>query len=66
MGDILDVVRIDEPVRGVVAQTLEGEIVGTITQSIALLRRCLGEGVLYEAEITRITGGSVSVTVRQR
>lgn len=66
VGDLLDVVAIEEPVRGVVAQTLDGEVVGAVTRDIRFLRGCLNEGCGYEADVLRIAGGSVSVLIRGR
>jgi hypothetical protein len=65
-GDLLDVVKIDSPVRGVVANVLTGETVGAITRDIVRLRRCIDNGNEYEAEVIRMSGGSVTVTVRPR
>ena len=65
-SQLLDVVKIDDPIRGVVAQTIDGQIVGAITRDIAGLRRCIDRGVLYEAEVIRVTGGSVTVEVRNQ
>lgn len=65
-SQLLDVVKIDNPIRGVVARTIDGEIVGAITRDIAGLRRCIDRGVLYEAEVIRVTGGSVTVEVRNQ
>ena len=66
-GDLLDVVKFDDaPTRGVIATLLSGERVGAITRDIALLRRCIDRGVEYEAEVVRVTGGSVLVDVHRR
>lgn len=65
-GDLLLLEKIDDPIRGVVAITLDGAIVGAITKDIVRLRRCLDEGAEYEAEVVRISGGSVVVDVAKR
>lgn len=65
VGDLLDVRSIDEPVRGVIFVTLDGSRAGALTREIATMRRCLSEGVPYEAEVLRVLGGSVNVLVRQ-
>ena len=66
VGDLLDVVSVESPIRGVGAFTLGGDFVGAITKEIVALRECLARGVLYEAEVIEINGGAVSTTVRQR
>lgn len=66
VGDLLDVLSIETPVRGVGAYTLGGDFAGAITKDILRLRECLGNGVLYEAEVLEINGGAVVTTVRQR
>ncbi|MBN9239934.1 MAG: hypothetical protein J0J03_09685 [Leifsonia sp.] len=65
LGELLDVVAIDTP-RAVIATLLSGETVGAITRDIARLRRCLADGVEYEAVVVDIAGGSVTVDVHQR
>jgi hypothetical protein len=62
--ELLDVLKVDTPIRGVVATLLTGEIVGAITQNILALRKCLDDGVAYEAEVVRIVGGAITVIVR--
>lgn len=66
VSELLDVIKIDEPIRGVVAQTIDGQLVGAITRDIAGLRRCIERGVPYEAEVLAIRGGSVTVEVRNQ
>lgn len=65
VGDLLDVVSVESPVRGVVARTLDGEVVGALTRDILHLRNCMAEGWTYEAEVLRLAGGSVSVAIRE-
>ncbi len=65
-AELLDIVPIDTPIRGVVAQRLTGEYVGAVTRDIARLRRCIENGEAYEAEVRRVVGGSVSIIVRRR
>ncbi len=64
VDELLDVVAVEEPARGVVAQTLDGQYVGAIVRDILRLRRCIAEGATYEADVVRIAGGSVTVIVR--
>jgi hypothetical protein len=66
LNELLDIIKIDDPIRGVVAQTLDGMLVGAVTRDIAALRRCIEQGVLYEAEVLEIRGGSVTVEVRNQ
>jgi hypothetical protein len=65
LGEILDLVRIDQPVRGVLAKRLDGVTVGAVIRELVRLRECIARGVLYEAEVVSITGGAVTVDVRQ-
>lgn len=64
VDELLDIVAVEEPARGVVAQTLDGHYVGAIVRDILRLRRCIAEGATYEADVVRIAGGSVTVIVR--
>lgn len=64
-GELLDVIAIEAP-RAVVVTLLTGEIVGAITRDIARLRRCIADGVQYEAVVMEIAGGSVTVDIHQR
>jgi hypothetical protein len=64
--ELLDIEKIDYPVRGVEARRLSGEPVGAITRDIALLRRCIDGGAVYEAEVVELSGGSVTIAVRRR
>jgi hypothetical protein len=66
VGELLDLVKVDQPIRGVVAERYTGDMVGAITRDIALLRRCIDDGVTYEAEVRQVVGGSVTVEVRSR
>lgn len=63
-GDLLDVVAVDSPTRGVHAQTVQGTYVAALTRDIPRLRRCIAGGNLYEADVVRVAGGSVTVVVR--
>lgn len=63
-NDLLDIRAVDDPVRGVVAETLDGKLVGAVTRDILHLRSCMAEGWAYEAEVLRVLGGSVSVLIR--
>lgn len=65
-GDVLDVLRIDDPVRGVGAFTADGVLVGAVTREILALRRCLSEGILYIGEVRSVNGGAVTIVIRQR
>ncbi|SIS10883.1 hypothetical protein [Microbacterium sp. RURRCA19A] len=65
-SEILDVVSVEEPIRGVVAVVINGPTVGAITQQIIALRRCIELGNQYEAEVLHREGGSVRVQVRPR
>lgn len=64
IDQLLDIVSVDEPARGVIARTLEGDYVGAIVRDIVRLRRCIADGSTYEADVLRIAGGSVTVLVR--
>lgn len=64
VGEIVDIVSVETPIRGIVARVIDGLDIGAITRDILLLRRCIEEGTTYEAEIVRINGGSVTVAVR--
>lgn len=65
IGELLDVVAVEDPARGVAAFTLTGERVGAVTRDILRLRHCMeDEGSQYEAEVLQMMGGSVSVEVR--
>lgn len=66
VGDLLDVISVESPIRGVSVYTLRGDFVGAITKDILKLRECLASGVLYEAEVIELNGGAVVTTVRQR
>ncbi|OBA85564.1 hypothetical protein A5642_23975 [Mycolicibacterium mucogenicum] len=65
-GELLNIEKIDAPVRGVVATLLTGEQVGAISRDIVRLRECIDAGHEYEAEVLRVSGGSVTVSVRPR
>ena len=65
-GELLNIEKIDAPVRGVVATLLTGEQVGAISRDIVRLRECIDAGPDYEAEVLRVSGGSVTVSVRPR
>ena len=65
-GELLNIEKIDTPVRGVVATLLTGERVGAISRDIARLRRCIDAGHEYEGEVLRVSGGSVTVDIRSR
>lgn len=65
-GDLLDVVAVEDPIRGVIARTLTGELVGAVTRDIVRLRTCMGRGFEFEAEVLRLAGGSVTIIVRPR
>ncbi|WIB67438.1 hypothetical protein DEI93_16030 [Curtobacterium sp. MCBD17_035] len=65
-GEILDIEKIDDPIRGVIAVRYTGETCGALTRDIALLRKCIDGGIEYEAEVQRLVGGSVTVEVRVR
>ena len=65
-GQLLDIVRVDEPIRVIVAKTLFGEIVGAVSREIITLRACIDEGHTYEAEVIQAAGGSVTVEVRNQ
>ncbi len=62
--DLLDIVAVDAPTRGVHARTLDGAYVGAVVRDIARLRRCIASGSRYEADVVRVAGGSVTVVVR--
>lgn len=62
--DLLDVVAVDSPTRGVHARTMDGAYVGALARDIPRLRRCIAGGSLYEADVARVAGGSVTVLVR--
>lgn len=64
-GEILDLVRIDQPVRGVLAKRLDGVTVGAVVRELVRLRECIARGVMYEAEVVSIAGGAVTVDIRQ-
>jgi hypothetical protein len=64
IDQLLDIVSVEEPARGVIAQTLDGDYVGAIVRDIVRLRRCIAAGNTYEADVVRIAGGSVTVLVR--
>lgn len=64
IDELLDIVAVERPARGVVAQTLDGRYVGAIVRDIVRLRRCIAAGATYEADVVRIAGGSVTVIVR--
>lgn len=64
IDQLLDIVSVEEPVRGVIAQTLDGDFVGAIVRDIVRLRRCIAAGNTYEADVVRIAGGSVTILVR--
>ena len=64
IGEIVDILSVETPIRGIVARTIDGRDIGAITRDILLLRRCIEDGTTYEAEIVRINGGSVTVAVR--
>lgn len=66
IGYVLDVLSIEEPVRGVAAFDVSGRYVGAVTRDLVDLRSCLEQGVLYEAEVLNIRGGAITVVVRQR
>lgn len=65
-GQVLDLVKIDSPIRGVVALTLAGDLVGAVTRDILRLRACIEGGNEYEAEVVSIAGGAVQIAVRRR
>lgn len=65
-GEILDVVSVEEPIRGVLASRIAGPPVGAITREIVALRQCIELGNDYEAEVLRLDGGAVTVQVRRR
>lgn len=65
-GEILDVLSVEEPIRGVVAFRIGGPPVGAITREIVALRRCIELGNDYEGEVLRLDGGAVTVQVRRR
>lgn len=62
--ELLSIVAVDHPVRGVVAETLSGERVGAVVKDIVRLRRCIARGAIYEADVVSINGGAVTVRVR--
>jgi hypothetical protein len=62
--ELLSVVAVEQPVRGVVAETLSGERVGAIVKDIVRLRRCMAKGAIYEADVVSVNGGAVTVRVR--
>jgi len=62
--DLLNIVAVDQPVRGVLAETLSGDRVGAIVKDIVRLRRCMARGVIYEADVVSVNGGAVTVRVR--
>lgn len=66
VGEIVDIVSVETPIRGVLARVIGGADIGALTRDILLLRRCIEEGTDYEAEVLRIDGGSVTVAVRPR
>lgn len=65
-GQLLDIVRVDQPIRGIVAKTLFGDQVGAVTREILTLRACIEDGHLYEAEVIQAAGGSVTIEVRNQ
>jgi hypothetical protein len=64
VDDLLDVVAVETPARGVVAQTIDGTYVGAVVRDILRLRQCLQEGHTYEAEVRAVDGGSITVLIR--
>lgn len=66
VGEVLDIVSVDEPARGVIARVIGGPPVGAITRDILRLRDCIARGNSYEAEVVRVEGGSVTVAIRRQ
>lgn len=64
VGQLLEVASVDEPARGVVLRTLEGDLVGHLVRDIVRIRRCVSHGHSYEADVVRVAGGSVTVLIR--
>jgi hypothetical protein len=64
VDQLLDIASIDDPARGVIARTLDGRYVGAVVRDILRLRGCIAAGHVYEADVIRVVGGSVSVLVR--
>lgn len=65
-GDLLDIVSVDEPVRGVVARTMSGDTAGAVTRDILRLRSCMADGWMFEAEVREVLGGSVTIVIREQ
>lgn len=65
VGDTLNVVHQAAPVQRVVVMTAANQIAGSITSAqVLLLTECIGEGRLYVAIVTNISGGRVTVEIR--
>lgn len=64
VDDILDVVAVDQPARGVMVRMVDGTDVGAVLSNIVRLRRCIRAGHVYEADVLRIDGGAVTVLIR--
>lgn len=62
VDDVLRVALRESP-RSVVAERLDGRVVGAITQRAADLARCIQDGSEFIARVTGITGGAVTVDI---
>jgi hypothetical protein len=66
VGDILDV-RAEGPRGPLVVLNHAGVIVGAITSAlVGQILTCIGQGNQYIAEVMRINGGQVIVTIRHQ